>query len=65
MPTAELPVAWWAFWLVAMAALVFIGFCWWLLRAALREDHAPESEGPGGESGATTGSPPAAREALE
>lgn len=48
MPTSELPVAWWAFWLVAMAAVVFTGFCWWLLRAALREDRAQDPGEPGG-----------------
>ena len=51
MPTTELPVAWWAFWLVAVGTLAFAGFAWWLVRAALREDredgatgrHAPET----------------------
>lgn len=38
MPAADLPVAWWAFWLVAMGVIAFGGFLWWLLRAALRED---------------------------
>lgn len=60
MPTAELPVAWWAFWLVAMAALVFTGFCWWLLRAALREDRAVEGQGdhePAGHGSPSAGDP--------
>lgn len=46
MPTTELPVAWWAFWLVGVGTLAFAGFAWWLVRAALREDR---------EDGATEG----------
>lgn len=38
VPTYDLPVAWWVFWMVVMGALAFGGLSWWLLRAALRED---------------------------
>jgi len=38
LPTPDLPVAWWAFWLVAMAVVVFAALAWWLTREALRED---------------------------
>lgn len=41
LPTPDLPVAWWVFWLVVMAVGVFGALVWWLTRAALREDVGP------------------------
>jgi len=46
VPTYELPVAWWLFWIVALGILAFGGLCWWLLRTALHEDHAAASHAP-------------------
>jgi len=37
-PTPDLPVAWWALWLVVMAVVVFAALAWWLTREALHED---------------------------
>lgn len=45
MPTPDLPVIWWVFWLAAMAVAVFSALVWWLTRAALREDAAPLADG--------------------
>lgn len=39
--TPDLPVIWWAFWLIVMAVGIFGALAWWLTRAALREDSAP------------------------
>lgn len=44
VPTPDLPVAWWVFWLVVMTVGVFAALVWWLIRAAVREDRAPRSD---------------------
>lgn len=42
--TPDLPVIWWAFWLIVMAVGIFGLLAWWLTRAALREDSAPRED---------------------
>lgn len=37
--TPDLPVLWWAFWLL-VAVGIFLGLVWWVTQAALREDRA-------------------------
>jgi len=59
-PTPDLPVAWWAFWLVVMAVAVFAALAWWLTREALRED--AELPAGHGQSRDTPGGPPERRE---
>lgn len=46
MPTSEFPVAWWAFWMIAMGALAYSGLLWWLFRAARREDRERVKDDP-------------------
>jgi len=42
--TPDLPVTWWAFWLIVMAVGIFGLLVWWLTRAALREDRTPRED---------------------
>jgi len=65
-PTPDLPVAWWALWLVVMAVVVFAALAWWLTREALREDaELPASGRPPADGGRPAdGRRPADRDRL-